>query len=114
MAMGKRTGIATVFTVALCLLGSCAGSKLKVEPIAISENPIEQVNRLDKEIENARNNKLDVLAPIWFGKSETSLNEARKGLERGDELSEIFEKVADGRAQLSRAEEMGQLVRTAG
>jgi outer membrane protein OmpA-like peptidoglycan-associated protein len=74
---------------------------------------MEQINQLDKEIEDGRKNQLDVMAPAWFGKAETSLNEARKGLEQGDELSEIFEKVADGRAQLRRAEEMGQLVRTA-
>ena len=94
------------------LMGGCAGSKLKVEPIAKSENPTEQVNQLEKEINNARSGQLDVLAPTWFGRAEASFKDARKKLEAGDELSQILQKVADGRAQLRRAEETSQLVKT--
>jgi outer membrane protein OmpA-like peptidoglycan-associated protein/outer membrane murein-binding lipoprotein Lpp len=94
------------------LMGGCAGSELKVEPIAKSENPTEQVNQLEKEINNARSGQLDVLAPTWFGRAEASFKDAKKKLEAGDELSQILQKVADGRAQLRRAEETSQLVKT--
>jgi len=112
MLMGKNIKIMIVLFIAVCFMGGCAGSELKVEPISTSENPTEQVKRLDKEISNARSNQLDVLAPTWFGRAEASLNDAKEGLEVGDELSLIMQKVADGRAQLRRAEEASQLAKT--
>ena len=112
MLMGKNIKIMIVLFIAVCFMGGCAGSELKVEPISTSENPTEQVKRLDKEISNARSNQLDVLAPTWFGRAEASLNDAKEGLDVGDELSLIMQKVADGRAQLRRAEEASQLAKT--
>ena len=112
MLVRKTMGITAAFTAAVCLLAACAGKTVKVEPVATSENTVEQVNRLDKDIGNARNNQLNVLAPAWFGKAETSLYEAKKGLELEDELSEISKNVAYGRAHLERAQEVGNLVRT--
>lgn len=113
MLMRRNVENLAVFIIALFLIGACAESQLKVEPIATSENPTEQVNRLQEEIDDARNRQLDVLSPIWFGKAETSLNEAKEGVALGDELSGILKKVADGRAQLRVAEEKSELVRTA-
>ena len=90
MLVKKSIGIAAALTAVVCLLAACAGKTVKVEPAATSENPVEQVNRLDKDIGNARNNQLNVLAPTWFGKAETSLYEAKKALELEDKLSEIL------------------------
>ncbi|NIS68672.1 MAG: OmpA family protein [Proteobacteria bacterium] len=101
-----------VTTMAL-FLGACAGNQLKVEPIARSENPIEHYNRLDNDVSNARKNQINVLSPTWFAKAETSLKEAKELLDRGGELSKVSKKIADGRAQLGRAEEMAKLARTA-
>ena len=108
----KKIGVAAVLTAAVCLLGACAGKTLKKEPVATLENAAEQVNRLDKDIGNARNNQLNVLAPTWFGKAETSLYEAKKALELEDEPSEISKNVAYGQAHLQRAKELGNLART--
>lgn len=108
MLIGKKIGIMAVLTAAVCYLGACA----VVGPIATSERPIELVNRLDKDIANARKNQINVLSPTWFGEAEASLLEAKKGLKSGDKPSEILQKVAYGRAQLQRAEEMGKRVRT--
>jgi outer membrane protein OmpA-like peptidoglycan-associated protein len=102
--------------VFLCLiiwvLTSCATSELKIEPISTSENPIDHINRLDDGVGNARNNQVNVLAPMSFAKAEAALNSAKKSLERGGELSDILEKIAYGRAQLNSAEEMARLART--
>jgi outer membrane protein OmpA-like peptidoglycan-associated protein len=68
---------------------------------------------LDTDIGKARTNQLNVLAPTWFAKAETSLKDAKELLNRGDELSKVLQKIADGRAQLRRAEEMAQLARPA-
>lgn len=113
MSMRRNVEIVAVFMVILFLIGACAESQLKVEPIATSENPTEQVNRLQEEINEARNQQLDVLSPTWFGKAEASLNAAKEGVALGDELSGILKQVADGRAQLRVAEEKSELVKTA-
>lgn len=111
--MRRNIGIALLLTAVLYLLGACAGRQLEVEPIARSENPTEHINRLDTDIGKARTNQLNVLAPTWFAKAETSLKDAKELLNRGDELSKVLQKIADGRAQLRRAEEMAQLARPA-
>jgi outer membrane protein OmpA-like peptidoglycan-associated protein len=108
----KKIGIMAVLIVAVCFLSACAGTTLKMESVAASEKPIEQVTRLDKDIGNARNNQLNVLAPTWFGKAEASLNQAKKGLEDEDELAEVLKNIAYGQAHLQRAKEAGSLVRT--
>jgi outer membrane protein OmpA-like peptidoglycan-associated protein len=113
MLMKRNAAILAVFITALFLIGACAESQLKVEPIATSENPTEQVNRLQEEIRDARDQQLDVLSPLWFGKAEASLKEAKEGVALGDELSGILKKVADGRAQLQVAQEKSELVKTA-
>jgi OOP family OmpA-OmpF porin len=109
----KRIGISIVFICVVCFLGACTRGQLKVEPIARSENPIEHINRLDNDLRNARNNQIDVLAPTWFTKADLSLKDAKAIVDRGGELSRVLEKIADGRAQLRRAEEMAQLARPA-
>ncbi len=98
-----------VFLVAAFLLFACAGQQLEVEPIAKSENPQELINKLDNEVAVARKNQVNMLAPTWFGEAETSLNEAKTALDQGGELQKIFNSVANGRAQLARAEEISKI-----
>ena len=91
---------------------ACAGPQLDIEPISKSENPQELINELDNDIALARKNQINVLAPTWFERAESSLNGAKKGLEKGDLLSEIFDNIAIGRAQLRRAREIAEVSRT--
>ena len=112
MLVRKKIEIMAVLIMAACFLSACAGTTLKMESVAASEKPVEQVSRLDKDIGNARNNQLNVLAPTWFGKAEASLNQAKKGLEDEDELAEVLKNIAYGQAHLQRAKEAGNLVRT--
>ena len=93
--------------VILSLL-ACAGNQLEVKPISKSESPQELINKLDNDIALARKNQLSVLAPTWFERAESSLNAAKNGLEKGDQLAEILDNIATGRAQLQRAEEIGR------
>ena len=92
--------------IILFLLSACAGRKLEVESIPKSGHPQELINKLEKDIALARNERLNVLAPTWFAKAESSLNEAKKLLDEGAELAKIFDAVAIGRAQLRRAKEI--------
>ncbi len=99
--------------VLLGTLAACGGAGLKVEPIPLTANPIEQINSLADDLGKARNKQLNVLAPSWFGKAEKSLVDAQRGLESGDSVSELLQKAAYGRAHLQRAEEAAEVVHTA-
>jgi len=101
-----------VLLAAALLLSACAAQQLEVKPIAKSENPQEVINKLDNEIVLARRNQVNVLAPSWFAEAEISLNEAKKALDQGAELTRIFDGVATGRAQIRRAEEIAKISRT--
>ena len=98
--------------IVILFMLACAGQQLEIEPISKSESPQELINKLDNDIALARKNQINVLAPNWFEKAESSLNEAKKGLEKGDQLSEILDNIATGRAQLRRAEEIAKVART--
>ena len=113
MLMRKHIEIMIMLIAVLYFLGACTGRQLKVQPIARSENPIEHINLLDNDIRNARKNQVNVLAPTWFARADMSLKDAKTILDRGDELSKVLQKIADGRSQLQRAEEITQLARPA-
>jgi OOP family OmpA-OmpF porin len=93
----------------LFLLSACAGQQLQVEAIPKSEPPQELINKLDGEIALARNEKINVLAPTWFAKAESSLTEAKRLLAEGAELSKIFDSIATGRAELQRAKRTAEV-----
>ncbi len=110
MVIRKNIGILAVIG-AVCFLASCAGSSPKVKPVVSLGDPMEQVNRLDKDIGNARNNQLNVLAPATFASAEAFLNESKKVLDSGDNPSVILEKITKGRVQLKLAEEVSKRAR---
>jgi outer membrane protein OmpA-like peptidoglycan-associated protein len=94
------------------MLAACAGHQLEVTPITKSENPQQLVNDLDNDIAKARKNQVNVLAPTWFKRAETSLNAAKSALEKGSLLSDILEDIASARAQLQRAEATAKTARS--
>jgi len=94
------------------LLSSCGGSQVKMEDLAKTLNPAEEVNRFDSDVANARKEQLNVLAPTSFASAEAYLNDAKEALQGGDELSEITENISSGRFELERAQEMAKVART--
>ena len=110
--LNNNITILTLMTLAVFSLLACAGTQTSVQSISKSANPTDVVNEFDGEIATARKNQLNVLSPDWFSEAEASLTSAKKALNKGDEISEIIENVAEGRAQLKRAEEMAQVART--
>jgi outer membrane protein OmpA-like peptidoglycan-associated protein len=102
-----------MITCVVWLLASCAGyQEVKTEPIPMTENPAEHVNILDRDLSNARKNQFNVLAPVSFAESEKYLNNAKRALERGGEIAEIFENVSRGKAELEKAEKTVRTVKT--
>ncbi|WP_221250124.1 OmpA family protein [Desulfuromonas versatilis] len=109
----RRIALVALAAAGLGLLGGCGKPPLSVEPVSLAQNPIEQIANLEKDLAVARNNQLHVLAPGWYAKAEESLNDAKRGLEKGDSVTDLLEKAAFGRANLQRAEEAAEVARTA-
>ena len=42
---------------------ACAQTKLKVEPIDVSDDAVEQIARLEKEVDDAKEKQINVLSP---------------------------------------------------
>ncbi len=91
------------------LFSACGAQQLEVESIPKTEHPQELINQLDNEIALARNEKINVLSPSWFAKAESSLDEAKRHLQEGAELSKIFDEIATGRAELNRAQKITEV-----
>ena len=112
MLKGKDVFYIIVIMMFLSFVGACTSTNLNVKPVAKSENPADQINRLENDLAAAYKNQLNVLAPTWFAKAESSLGKAKKGLEQKEEPSEILDNIAEGQAQLKKAEEISQIART--
>ena len=112
MLIGKNIFYIIVMIVLLSFVGACTSTSLNVKPVAESKNPTDQINRLENDIAAAYKNQLNVLAPTWFTRAESSLNQAKKGLKQGEEPSEVLGNIAEGQAQLRKAEEIVRVTRT--
>ena len=110
MVIRKRIVIVAVIT-AVCFLAGCGGGPSKVKPVVSLGDPMEQVNLLEKDIDKARDNQLNIFAPTSFVRAEAFLAESKKGLNRGDKPSVILQNVENGQAQLKIAEGMAKRVR---
>lgn len=112
MRLRKKILSIGVLFAAVLIVVSCGGSKLKVAPISKSENPSDLIQKLEKDITNARRDQVNVLAPTWFSKAESSLKTAKEGLAQGDKLAVILGDIANGRAQLLTARDKSQVSRS--
>ena len=112
MPMGKNISCLVVIIVFLSFVGACTSTNLNVKPIAKSENPTDHINRLENDLATAYKNQVNVLSPTWFAKAESSLNQAKKLLDQGEELSKVLDNIAEGKAQLQKAEEVTRVTRT--
>ena len=112
MLMGKNIFYIGVIIVVLSFVGACTSTSLDVKPVAKLENPADHINRLENDLAAAYKNQLNVLAPTWFSKAESSLGKAKKELEQGEDPSEVLGIIAEGQTQLQKAEEITKVTRT--
>lgn len=110
MFIRKSIGILAVITAA-CFLAGCGGGPSKVRPVVSLGDPMEQVKQLEKDIDEARSNQVNIFAPTSFVRAEAFLAESKKGLNSGDKPSVILQNVENGRAQLKIAEGMTKRVK---
>lgn len=97
----KRCLTLSVFGLAL-ILGGCSHSVEKAS-IPTTANPTEEAQKLGSDIDQARNDHVDVLAHKNFRNAEKSLAKARRDLSDGDSQQDILDDVAYGRAYLDAA-----------
>ncbi len=77
-----------------------------------SVNPGQLVGQLETDLASAKSNQVDVLSPKLFKEAQSALIKAKKALEKGAKLSAISQYVADGNANLKKAQEIAQVSRT--
>jgi outer membrane protein OmpA-like peptidoglycan-associated protein len=104
----------TVAVMTIFLVGACAQTPAAPDDklVMAQTNPIESVTSLETDIASARQNQLNVLSPDWFEKAEEFYAKAKKDAERGSEISDILENVANGKNALLKAEETSKVSRT--
>ncbi len=95
------------------LIAACGGPKLKVEPIAVPTNPTEEAGKLEADITRARQQQVNVLSPTWFSRAEASHQEAARLIAAKGEIGQISNRLAQGYAELKKAQEISKLARTA-
>ena len=96
----------------LCFLSLCGESTLMAEPFQTSDNLTVQIDWLQHELRNARNNEVNILSPVSFAEAEELAEDAKKRLDRGDKQSKILQKVASAQAELQRALQVARRSRT--
>ena len=111
MLRRRKFRLVAVFA-ALCFLGLCGGSTLMAEPFQTSANLNAQINWLEHELRNARNDEVDILSPRSFAEAEEMVADAKKRLDRGDKHSKIFDKIASAQAELQRAKQVSRRARS--
>jgi OmpA-OmpF porin, OOP family len=99
--------------VAILSFVGCAGRELEIEPLLTTENPTEQITRLAQQINKAKDERLDVLAPTFFAEAESSLATATALRNRGGDISSILEAVAQGSAQIRKGKELAKVANLA-
>ncbi|MFO7497336.1 MAG: OmpA family protein [Desulfobacterales bacterium] len=101
-----------IFVLALgTLLSACVAAAPVSRPVV--DNPKELVTAFEREVDGARNNQVNLLAPTWFAKADEALSDAREGFEAQTAVSKIADSVARGREHLQKAEELAAVSRTA-
>ncbi|GEM_PF-4468089 len=91
---------------------SCASNDRRVDDIVVypnaSENPSDEIAKLSSEIEDAKTRNVPLLAPTWFASAEKSLTEARASQNESGDFRTLFKRVAEGRVQIQRANEISE------
>lgn len=92
-------------TLTFALLASCASD---VKKASLSENaiPQDEVQKSQARLENARQQQVDVAAPVPFAKAEKHLEDARTAMQKNKPSQKIKEEVEWANGQLDKAEQM--------
>ncbi|WP_321494954.1 OmpA family protein [uncultured Desulfobacter sp.] len=97
----------------LSIVSSCTtGQTSSVSAINPDASVNQSVHQLEASLSDARTRNIDVLSPGLFQKAQASFAKAKQALEKGAKLSAINDYVADGSANLRKAEEIAKVSQT--
>ena len=105
VSLKSRFGLMSVF--AMSLLGLSACSHIKTESIPSTANPSEEISKLEADRNEAFQKQINVLSPTNFAKADEALKEAKEKRDAGYKNEEILKYVAESRAYLKQANQVG-------
>lgn len=98
---------------AVVLISACGTAPPKpIAEIPADSTPIDEVNRLEKEITVARQKQMDILSPDMFARAENAYLKAKNEAEKGSDISLVTEYTGTARQYLHNAEENAKVART--
>ncbi len=103
-----------ILLLLLAVLSGCASTMTQpaVQQTVSMENTINKISELESEMDQARQEQIDVLSPGSFVKAEASFNKAKSGAEKGKQISSILENTTVAREHLDDARENAKVART--
>jgi OOP family OmpA-OmpF porin len=103
-----------ILLLLLAVLSGCASTMTQpaVQQTVSMENTINKISELESEMDQARQEQIDVLSPGSFVEAEASFNKAKSGAEKGKQISSILENTTDAREHLDDARENAKVART--
>lgn len=87
-------------------------SHLPVQEIPITANPTEEIDRLEKDRAAAYDQQVNVLSPKYYHEATDHLKDAIEARDKGRDTKVILDHVAQGRANLDKANEVAKISRT--
>lgn len=106
-------GIRKIVLVVTFLIGiGACSSTPKIQEFADTANSADEVQRLTADMRTATDNQVDVLSPSSFQQANNALKAAVSDQQKGSDAKDILHTVAQGRAQLDRANKFAELSRT--
>ncbi len=97
--------------VLLVGIGGCASGP-KVTEFAETANSADEVQLLATDLHNAVEHQVDALSPTAFQQADESFKAALTAQKKGKDSKTVLHLVAEGRAQLTRANQFADLSRT--
>lgn len=94
---------ASILAAFLSVAAACSTTP-PVENFPVDANPTDEVRKLETDLDQASVDQLDVLSPKNYEEARDSLKDAKKGLEKKKDATDVLEDVAVGRAYLRQAQ----------
>jgi OOP family OmpA-OmpF porin len=95
---------AIVMIIAMAVLWGCGGTPLMIEPIDPRQDPKDLIEQLNRQIDQARDNQVDVLSPTWFEKAGATCAAARQKIKNNASADDVRRQIAIAHAELQQAE----------
>lgn len=107
----KNFGKIILSAALIASLGACSSGP-QVQEFANSASPTEELQRLSTDVQAAKNQQTDVLAPSDFQDAEKSLKKAIDAQSDGKAAKDVLHRVATARAYLNRAAQTANISHT--